>query len=318
MLYFLRYKSYAPIIVVLLLISMGCNGPKKKKPENINPQGKTNDSKDPGARENLFLVRVSAADIRAEASNESEMVTQVLLGDPVEFIEATDNWMKVKVPDGYTGYLKKEEIEKISAEKYYLKNGRVAIIKADNVPILEAQDSEIEIARAFRGSQLALASQEGKWLEVAVPGKRTGWIKAGDGLVLPKRDGAPLGTPDNVIAIARSYLGTPYVWGGTTPMGIDCSALSYMAYLFNGVKLPRDADIQFNSGTHIDRIEDLKKGDLVFFGTGTPKPDITHVGIYMGEGQFIHAANRLQGTIITSINDEKYKNRFQGGRRYLK
>lgn len=314
-----KFRTMIPPLILFFALSAGCDAFKKTKRPEVKTPGQNIESTDKNKiMQDIYLVNVAVADVRVATNEQSELSTQALLADPVTIIDKSNNdWYKVKVSDGYIGYMKKNDLIKINQHNIYLQKGPVIMIKGGNIPIVEAADSETEVARAFRGSQLAVAGAENNWLEITLPDERRGWIKATDAIQLPKRDGAPKGTPDKVVNIAKLYLGVPYLWGGTTPQGIDCSGLTYFAYLFNGVKLPRDADVQYNAGAEITPINALKKGDLVFFATNIPKPDITHIGIYIGDGNFIHAANRKQGTIISRIDEPKYKATFRGGRRIL-
>lgn len=113
---------------------------------------------------------------------------------------------------------------------------------------------------------------------------------------------------------ALSYRGTPYVWGGEGRYGFDCSGFTQCLYAKRGIKLPHSARMQYDLGTPVAKA-DLHDGDLVFFNTRGP---ITHVGMYIGNGQFVHAANPRRGVVVSAITDSYYSSRFAGARRYTK
>ena len=120
---------------------------------------------------------------------------------------------------------------------------------------------------------------------------------------------------DSVISEAESYIGTPYLYGGSSRIGIDCSALVQKALSANGISISRTAAGQWNDTTRVNK-EDLQPGDLVFFqGTNKNKTGITHVGIYKGEGQFIHASSS-KGVTISSLDEDYYVQHWAGGGRY--
>lgn len=112
---------------------------------------------------------------------------------------------------------------------------------------------------------------------------------------------------------AHSYLGTPYLMGGTTRRAIDCSAFTQNVYAAHGVKLPRTADVQYNVGKKVPRGQE-QPGDLVFFETYLPGP--SHVGIYLGNGKFIHASSS-RGVTITPLNSYYFGPRYLGAKRVL-
>ena len=133
---------------------------------------------------------------------------------------------------------------------------------------------------------------------------------------------------ENIETIAKKMNGFPYLWGGTSSKGVDCSGFTKMAYFMNGFIIPRDASQQINAGKTVDKelnFEGLEKGDLIFFGskaTAEKKQRVTHVGIWLGNNkmEFIHASGNVHlGSmdIKQSNYDEFNKNRYLGGKRYL-
>jgi cell wall-associated NlpC family hydrolase len=163
------------------------------------------------------------------------------------------------------------------------------------------------------GTRLEVAAEGDGWLKVALPDGSARWVQKGD-LVAPAAAGRrSRRSVEAVIATARRFLGLPYLWGGTTPLGIDCSAFVQLAYRLHGVELLRDSDIQFTQPDLevVDR-QDLKAGDLVFFG----RDQISHVGLYTGGGRFIHATVHRQPIVqISPLDEQHWVTLYRGARR---
>jgi hypothetical protein len=119
---------------------------------------------------------------------------------------------------------------------------------------------------------------------------------------------------DEIVKSARSFIGVPYLWGGNTQDGLDCSGFTVAVYRLNGMILPRSSREQFEAGSPIDR-GDLKQGDLVFFSTAG-KPAVSHVGVYIGAGQFVHAPGRGKTICVSSLKGF-YLKTYAGGRKYI-
>lgn len=120
---------------------------------------------------------------------------------------------------------------------------------------------------------------------------------------------------DQLLQMAKGYIGVPYVWGGTSPSGFDCSGFTHYVYLKNGITISRTTELQYNQGTWISKSA-LRPGDLVFFTTYKPGP--SHVGIYLGNGQFIHASSGAGKVTISDINKAYYAERYIGAKRIIK
>lgn len=113
---------------------------------------------------------------------------------------------------------------------------------------------------------------------------------------------------------AQHFLGKPYVWGGTNPSGFDCSGFTQYVYSQIGVQVPRNSYDQYQVGKTVNKT-DLQPGDLVFFSTYAPGP--SHLGIYIGEGKFVHALNQETGVTTSTLDTDYYRDRFLGGKRVL-
>jgi len=123
---------------------------------------------------------------------------------------------------------------------------------------------------------------------------------------------------ENLLLNAKKHLGGKYVWGGTHPKGFDCSGYTQYIYKKEGVSIPRTAYEQSKVGKEVSRY-DLKKGDLLFFLTDKSRGiPVTHVGMYIGEGKFIHAASKRKGIIITSLEESRYASLFVKATRIIK
>jgi len=118
-----------------------------------------------------------------------------------------------------------------------------------------------------------------------------------------------------IVKTAKSYIGTPYRWGGTTSSGFDCSGLTMVTYRVNGLNLPRVSRSQYNAGSYVSK-SNLQPGDLVFFATSGGRR-VSHVGLYIGYGQFIHAPRKGKTVRIDSLSNSYFRRRYVGGRSYI-
>jgi cell wall-associated NlpC family hydrolase len=133
----------------------------------------------------------------------------------------------------------------------------------------------------------------------------------GIGLFIPIQESYAAYSPNNVIKIAKSYIGTPYRWGGVSPNGFDCSGFVYYSHKKAGITLPRSAAEMFKKGRPVSK-SNLKPGDLIFFHTYNR--GASHVAIYIGNSQFIHSEDG-RGVSINSFNNCYWKSRYLGARR---
>ena len=164
------------------------------------------------------------------------------------------------------------------------------------------------------------SARKKSWTQVMLPSGKTGWVhsaslKAHNGFVsIAKGEGNADSVSDrlmeSIIAEAFKLKGVPYLWGGMTPKGVDCSGLVRWSFLMNGILLPRNASQMINCGDEIS-IDNMKRGDLVFFGTPatSDKPQrVTHVGIYIGDGHIIHSSHMVRVNSLNPADADYYEN----------
>ena len=130
-------------------------------------------------------------------------------------------------------------------------------------------------------------------------------------VLIPSTDG------EKIVATAKKYLGVPYVWGGASPSGFDCSGLVYYVFKVNGYSMYRTPEDQYRQGTYVSR-NNLQPGDVVFFYNTVPGTGISHVGIYIGDGQFIHSPNSRSVVSIARLDNTYWNQHYYGARRMSK
>ena len=253
-------------------------------------------------------------------------VTQARLGDVLRVLKTQDEWYLVQMDDHYLGWADPSDIilcDKDDVDEFWDKE--VALIAVKMAECLDSPGGEpVFEKRLVHGSILPIESQTGEWAKLSLPGGGNVYTKTVNILRYKSREDA-LNKQSGVaavIATAKQYLGFPYLWGGCTSYGFDCSGFTQFCMKVNGYSIRRDADLQFKQGEPVLTIAQLKPGDLVFFQTDNSGP--SHVGIYIGDYRFIHSAGSTGVTInsFKSSNVEEYSSsltmQFCGGRRIIK
>lgn len=262
----------------------------------------------PGQRE--ARVAVPVASVYAAPSQTAERVTQALLWERVLVVKQQGVWSRVVLPDqyrtpqGYPGWMLTRHLALDTARSEI----QVVTVQVPRADIrVRPEPGAAVAATAYFSSDLPWTRCLDGWYEVRVPGRTAlGWVRAADVV-----DGHLAADGGALIATASRLKGTPYLWGGMCRLGIDCSGFVYTVYKVHGYLLPRDADQQYQVGTAVAR-DQLQPGDLVFFGSGPER--ITHVGIYMGDDQFIDASGS-RGVAVSRLVDDRVVDAYVGARR---
>lgn len=307
-----KKMALATLVLFFFASLAGCPSPGSKKGGDKTPPAKEED----GLAAHVRLVKTPVTDVRARPDVSSELHTQALLGDRVKVLTEEGEWLLVNVPDGYRGFIARRDTVPLSAApEPYRKASYYLFVAVPAVTCYLDPQLKKKSGELFLGTFLPLTEERGDVLVTVLPDGKKVFLPRRSTITVKAGELPPRRTGKDIVATARKFLGVPYLWGGTTRLGIDCSGLTYMACLASGVRLARDADQQFLQGKEVPSISDLRPGDLVFFNT-YPWSGPTHVGIYIGEGQFLHASSK-SGVIISSLDDPPYSQTYAGARRYL-
>ena len=293
-------------------------GKKVSETVNLSTTNKSDeeetDSDSSEYMDNIGVIIDTTVDVFAEADIKSERVTQAIFNQPVEILEEKEDWLKVKVVDGYTGWVKSKFVStdtlSVDINKYKYK----VVISAKTKTILSQAKGGITIKEVVMGTELYSNNKMDGSYEVALPGRITGWVSEEGTIELEPDMKIPETQAEDFIDTAKKFKGTKYMWGGVSANGLDCSGLTYRCARINGVNLPRDSKDQFKVGKKVQK-SGIQPGDLLFFSTNEDLKDISHVGIYLGNNEFIHASKGKGYVLISSLESSYYQNRLVGARR---
>ena len=279
----------------------------------------------------MFAVaRNSVINIRSAPKHSAELGTQGLLGMSLKILDKAGDFYRIQTPDNYISWVDKGGIQKMNKGEFDTWNASKKIIFTKNFGYVynSKQQNAAIVSDITLGGLLKYLSEDAGFYEVKYPDNRTGFVKKSEAVVYENWLKNLQPSKENVEKVAKKLEGFPYLWGGTSSKGIDCSGFTKMVYLMNGFVIPRDASQQINAGKQVDEklnFENLEKGDLLFFGTEateTKKRRVVHVGIWLGNNkqEFIHASANVHISSMDSLQphfDAFNKNRYLGSKRYL-
>ncbi|MEZ5073092.1 MAG: NlpC/P60 family protein [Bacteroidales bacterium] len=239
----------------------------------------------------IHAVAVNAVGhMRAQPSHRAEIVTQAIFGHPLRVFREQDGWFLVQTPNGYHGWLDGAALCVLDREAMdaYRALPKVVFSAQTGTVWSEPNEKSLPVSDLVAGAILATGEPRGAFLQVLYPDGRNGWVRQSDCLPWAEWMGR---TPAaaGVLASAMPYNGIPYLWGGTSSKGIDCSGFASMVYLMNGLVLLRDADQQSRCEEELSTAyawDGLEAGDLLFFGrpaTEEQAERVTHVAIYISD-----------------------------------
>jgi hypothetical protein len=242
------------------------------------------------------LITVSVCNIRTKPSHAAEMATQALMGTPVKILDKRGGWLLVQTPDSYTGWTDDPAAE-LSDEEMAAWKGSDRLIYLGHTGVITDSSGETVSDIVF-GVILVKTGARGDYWTVALPDGRTGEVRRQETDDFRKWAESATIEPQKLIRFARTFMGSPYLWGGTSTKGVDCSGFTKTIYYYGGVIMTRDASGQFRYGEEvsIDKpLETLAPGDLLYFGrVRDGKKRITHTGMYIGDTEFMHSSGMVK------------------------
>lgn len=236
--------------------------------------------------------------LRGQPKESSEMVSQLLFGETYQITEWQEKWVKITTSyDLYEGWISRVQVKTLNYEDYLTLNEQAPLLTIEPVTIANKQ-SDNSLLYLAAGSTLPFYENGSSWVENEVYGVNDIGKQAAE-----------------LIDTAKTYLNTPYLWGGRTHFGIDCSGFAQTVFKQHGIQIKRDASQQAEQGTVVDFLPAAQAGDLAFFDNDEGR--IVHVGIMLNNEQIIHASGRVkidhidgQGIYSEELNKHTHKLRI--------
>ncbi len=249
------------------------------------------------------VVNLSVCNIRSHPAHSAELSTQATLGTPLKVWTKQQGWYLVQTPDGYLGWLDEEGFMPMAeaAWKNWQAGSKVVYLPQFGFAYSAADETAAVVSDLLAGNILGyIGETEKNFTKVSFPDGRKAFVP--EDVVMAYEDWLDSRNPvaENILSDAHKLLGRPYLWGGTSGKGMDCSGFTKTVFFLNGIILPRDASQQVHVGIEIaadTSLVGLLPGDLLFFGrkaTQKEKEKITHVAIYQGDGKIIHSSGRVK------------------------
>lgn len=260
------------------------------------------------------VVPISVANLRSAPKHSAELATQAIMGTPLRIYKQEDGWWLVQTPDQYLAWVDNGGVQPLTETEFdqWKRADKLIYTKTlGHVYPFPESNEEQPVSDMVAGGILKKLGEEKGFYAVEFPDGRTGYVAKNEAMPYTQwLQGLPH-TETHLVATAMRLMGVPYLWGGTSTKGVDCSGFTKTVYFLNGTIIPRDASQQVHTGMPIDstqNFENLQPGDLLFFGrkaTDSTAEKVVHVGMWIGDNKFIHSSGKVR---ISSMdpNSELY------------
>jgi gamma-D-glutamyl-L-lysine dipeptidyl-peptidase len=261
------------------------------------------------------LVTLSVINLRKEPDHASELVSQSIMGTPVHIIKEDDWWYLIQTPDKYIAWTEKSSVVPTTqAEMVQWRNSNRIIFTERTGWIFKGPSEDSGVVGDIVANCIAeKTGATNGYVRIKLPDGREGYVNGRDVLEFKKFRRKPIPDGEKIVSSAESLMGIPYLWGGSSAKGVDCSGFVQTVFFMNGMIMMRDASLQALHGSNIDISEgfdNLRKGDLLFFGTKQHNsPHVTHVAIYIGDNEYINSSGRVMINNLdsTKANFSRYR-----------
>jgi len=283
------------------------------------------------------LANLSVCNNRSAPQNAAEMLTQMILGTPVQVLKKVGGYYLVKTPDGYLSYTDGTAVSLMNKDDFeaWKKSKRIIYMQDFGHAFSQPDVNSTRVSDLVKGNILEVLAEQKNYYKVLFPDKRVGFVKKVDAKGFSEWEKSPNPNAGAILETAKTLIGVPYLWGGTSIKGVDCSGFTKTSYFLNGIIIPRDASQQALVGAAIDVLDadsisvekclkNLEPGDLLFFSAakrlGVAGGRVTHTAIYMGKGEFIQAAGmvKISSLVPTASNYDAHQSKtLVSARRFL-
>lgn len=279
-------------------------------------------------KETQAVINISVANLRSDPKHSAELATQATLGTPVKVLKKEGSWYYIQTPDKYLSWVDNGGIELMDSERadQWMANDKIIYTEIYGHSYKDLDKKQV-VSDLVAGNVLEVLGDSDVFYNIRYPDGRQAYILKEEAQDYEEWLENLNPTVEDLVNTSHTLMGVPYLWGGTSTKGMDCSGFTKTIYFLNGMVIPRDASQQVHTGKPIDstqNFDNLQKGDLLFFGrkaTDSTSEKVVHVGMWIGNNEFIHASEMVRVSSMSEDApnfDEWNRNRYLRTKRVLR